>query len=415
MPFASRYVGPLDLTPRGSLDTWIDFVQKDVLPHTPLTFCMLLGMAAPVLSQLYTKFDLGSLIFALSNDSSTGKSSAAALAASVFSNPILGSGTMQSFCATQNFLQMFLVEASGLTVVFDEGATYTGGDLNLLYYTISQGKDKARLNKDTTMRQPLHWNGIVITTAEFMPIDDNAPNGIRTRCFCLTDTFCVNAAHSDRLKTTISENYGHAGNAFIQWLLNAPDVNYEKDYLECVDILMESLKKSGRVPGHFTSRAFSRLAVILQTADYLSQCFGLDINTDKLIQYIIKIERGIKNESDTAQKALDDLLAEVSYTSSHYISESNVNPQNVAGRIIQEGEYKKVILLRTEFNRICKKIGVQPKLILKKFREREILDAESDRLSRRIRLQKGLPEQVCYILKIKDIEKVSEPDNEIDF
>lgn len=79
-----------------------------------------------------------------------------------------------------------------------------------------------------------------------------------------------------------------------------------------------------------------------------------------------------------------------------------MNPDNAVGKVEQSGGFKLITILRPEFNRICKKYGLPPKLILKKFKERKILDCESDRLSKRVRLQRGFPEQVCYVIKIQD-------------
>ena len=400
LQFKSHYVGNLDLTPHGSIQKWLDVVKHDILPHTPLTFCLLLGFAAPVLSRLYRKYDLGSLVFCLSNISSLGKTTAAMVYASVFSNPVLGSGTVQSFNATQNYLMSLLAEASGLTVILDEGATFNG-DFNQLFYLISAGKDKNRLDKKAEMRTSLEWNSIVLTTAEFIPVDDNSPDGIRTRCFCLTDRMTKNAGHADRIKAVIAENYGHAGNEFVTWLLNA-DVDLETDYKRCKKNLHNELRVAGLQEGPFTSRVFSRLAIVLQVANYVSQCFSLNIRIKHLIKYILRIERNVNKQTDSTQKALDNILAEVSCSSSRYISAAKMNPDNAVGKVEQSGGFKLITILRPEFNRICKKYGLPPKLILKKFKERKILDCESDRLSKRVRLQRGFPEQVCYVIKIQD-------------
>lgn len=399
LQFKSHYAGNLDLTPHGSIQKWLDVVKHDVLPHTPLTFCLLLGFAAPVLSRLYRKYDLGSLVFCLSNNSSLGKTTAAMVAASVFSNPVLGSGTVQSFNATQNYLMSLLAKASGLTVVLDEGATFSG-DFNQLFYLVSAGKDKNRLNKEAEMRTSLEWNSIILTTAEFIPVDDNSPDGIRTRCFCLTDRMTKNAGHADRIKAVIAENYGHARNEFITWLLNA-DVDLETDYKRCKKSLHNELRAAGLQEGPFTSRVFSRLAIVLQVANYVSQCFSLNIRIKHLIKYILRIERNVNKQTDSTQKALDDILAEVSCSSSRYISATKMNPDNAVGKVEQSGDFKLITILRPEFNRICKKYSLPPKLILKKFKERKILDCESDRLSKRVRLQRGIPEQVCYVIKIQ--------------
>lgn len=397
----SHYVGNLDIKPRGNLDVWLDMVKNNVLPYPQITFCLLLGFAAPVLSRLYLKFDLGSLVFNISNDSSRGKTTAAMLASSVFSCPFLGQGTVRSFHATQNFLTRFLSDVSAFTVVLDEGATYSG-DFNQLFYLIAAGEEKGRLEKDGTMKEPLSWNNIVITTAEFLPVKDDSANGIRTRCFNITDNMTEDAAHADRIKATISENYGHAGNRFVQWLLTLSDDDLESDYQFCQQTLHDTLNDAGMTESPFTNRVFSKLAVVLQVADYVYQCLDLDINTKDLIQYIVRIERNVNSSTDSVQRSIDIILAEVSRNSSHYMSKGKFPPENCLGKIDPNGDYKVIAILKAEFNSICKRNSLQPMFVLKSLRERQMLDREGDRLSKRVRLQRNLPEQSCYIIKIYD-------------
>lgn len=397
----SRYRGPLNLTPHGDMQKWMDMVRHDVLPHTPLTFCMLLGFASPVLSRLYQKQDLGSLVFNICNDSSRGKTTAAMLASSVFSCPFLGQGTVRSFHSTQNFLTRFLSDVSGFTVVLDEGATYSG-DFNQLFYLIAAGEEKGRLGKDGTMKQPLFWNSIVITTAEFLPVNDDSTNGIRTRCFSITDDMTINANHADRMKAAISENYGLAGSIFIQWLLNTPDVDLEVDYLECKRTLHEYFANSRMKPGPFTDRVFSKLAIILQVADYTTQCFDWEFSPDDLIPYLIQMERNVSTQTDPVQHAIEIILSEISRNSSRYIFQGKFPPDNCLGKIDQNGDYKVIAVLKSEFSSICKRNRLQPLFVLKNLRERQMLDCERDRLSKRVRLQCNLPEQVCYVIRICD-------------
>lgn len=403
----SHYCGSLNLTPHGEIEKWLNMVESDVLPYIPLTFCMLLGFASPVLSRLYQKHDLGSLVFDISNESSRGKTTAAMLASSVFSCPILGQGTVRSFHATQNFLTKYLSDVSGFTVVLDEGATYKG-DFNDLFYLIAAGEEKGRLGKDGMMKESLSWNNVVITTAEFLPVDDDSTNGIRTRCFNITDDMTKNAAHADSIKATISENYGLAGNVFIQWLLTLSDDDLESDYQLCQQILYNAIQDAGMTESPFTNRVFSKLAIVLQVADYVCQCLDLDINTKDLIQYIIKIERNVSAQTDPVQRTLDIILAEISRNSYQYISDSNLQPSNCVGKIEQNGEHKMIAILKTEFSAICRRNALQPLSVLKSLRERQMLDCEGDRLSKRIRLQRSLPPQVCYVIKIFD-PKVNEP------
>jgi uncharacterized protein (DUF927 family) len=95
--FQSVYGGSLDLQPHGSLEKWLSMLKAEVIGNIPLTVCTLLGFASPLLASVTGKFDLGSLIFSLSNESSKGKSTSAMLATSIFSNPRLNCGDYAKF------------------------------------------------------------------------------------------------------------------------------------------------------------------------------------------------------------------------------------------------------------------------------------------------------------------------------
>lgn len=196
----NKYSGILNIEPKGSIDKWLQMVKQDVVPYTPLTLCMVLGFASPILALLTDKYDLGTLVFNV-EESSTGKSTSAMLFVSTFSNPILSKGTMRSF-DTQNFLTAFLAQGGTFPVAFDEAAAYPKDDFNFnqLMYLIAGGREKGRLNSDATMRPERSWKSIVLTTAEFDLMSDTAPNGIRARCFNITETLTTSAEHSDRIK-----------------------------------------------------------------------------------------------------------------------------------------------------------------------------------------------------------------------
>lgn len=174
-------------------------MKQDVLPSVPLTFCLLLGFVAPILSYLSGKYDLGTLIFTLANKSSKGKTTSAMLAVSVFSNPTLGKGTMRSFFETQNFLLSVLSTGNSFPIAFDEAATYNS-DFEKLFYLIAGGEDKGRLNSNSEMRPRRSWKTVVLLTSEFPTMGDSTPNGIKARCFNLSDPLTNSAEQADRIK-----------------------------------------------------------------------------------------------------------------------------------------------------------------------------------------------------------------------
>ncbi len=116
------YQGSFDLMPTGTLDKWTEMVKNEVIGNLPLEFVLVASFASPILSLLNHSYDLGSIIINLANTSSKGKTTAAMLAVSLFSNPNQNRGTAISYNATENSLQEHIAKCNGLTVALDEAA-----------------------------------------------------------------------------------------------------------------------------------------------------------------------------------------------------------------------------------------------------------------------------------------------------
>ncbi|KMS27664.1 DUF927 domain-containing protein, partial [Staphylococcus aureus] len=79
--------------------------------------------------------------------SSTGKSTGAALAVSVASNPTKGNETLfRRWNATRNVLEGYLSNNYGIPIVFDELSSTTLRDTTGLLYSIAEGQGRQRSN-----------------------------------------------------------------------------------------------------------------------------------------------------------------------------------------------------------------------------------------------------------------------------
>lgn len=394
----SKYYGKLKICPKGTLDTWLDLVRTEILGNTPLTFCMLLGFASPILSYIGEKYDLGSLIFTLSNTSSRGKTTSAMLATSVFSCPILNCGTLRSFHATQNFLVSFLSQVSGLTVSLDEGATFNGG-FNQLLYLLAGGSDKGRLNSDSSIKPSRNWQSVILTTSEFDFLDDTSPAGLRTRCFSITDNLTSSAKNADKIKNIVTENYGLAGEAFIQWLIDKKLNELEQDYLLSKKSLSQKVKNATPL----TERVLSKLAIISLTTQYVNNCFNFSISSDVIDDYILTLEKITSNCDNPTDTFLVQLVQEIGSNSSRFLTADRPDAQNAVGKIVEDDDSKTIAIQKDWFKLFCKQHHFQNSHeILEKLKKDQYLQCEKDRLTKRVRLNKNCPIQPCYIFEIPD-------------
>lgn len=395
----SNYIGSLDLEPKGDRNKWFEMIKSEVIGNIPLTTVMLAGFASPLLGFLNEKYNLGSILFNLSNSSSKGKTTAAMLATSVFGNPAIDKSTMITFNATNNALVSFASKCNSHTIALDEAVISTASDVTKQLYTLCAGRDKLRLNTDSELKETASFSSIIISTAEFDLIPDSATNGIRARVFELKDTFTTSAENSVKIKSTVTENYGYAGNEFVEFLIKEKINNIEKDYIKCQNALLENYLKKNSVKGELTERVFSKLAIILQTAIYFDECFKIEIN-DKIFNYLLDIEKNIGKVSDRAQFLLECIRQSVEDNNKKYITETTrYPPDSPLGEIKNNGLKTEITILKSEAERIFQANNIyDAKSLLHILKTRGQLKCEKDRQYKKLKLNKhDSVRQNCYV------------------
>lgn len=395
---AGNYAGSMDLMPCGTLEAWTEIVRTEVLSNVPLSVVLLLGFSSPILSYLNRTRDLGSIMFNLSNSSSKGKTTAAMLAASVFSNPIMNRGTMISYNATENALVEFISSCKGHTVVLDEVGISSGKDFLKLMYTICNGRSKMRLNGDSTQKDIKDFSSIIISTAEFDLIHEDMPNGIRTRVFELRDTFTSSAENSDRIKKAVMQNYAVAGKEFIKYLI-IKTKSIESDYEDSKsELISHCIKKK-----ELTERIISKLSVLWVTLKYVTDCFSLEFKESSIKKYLIELERQISVEASSEDNLLEIVLQEIVYDNKKYIKDNRLSGGQCFGKILEDiCGFTEVQIIDTVFVNLMRKHNINDwKASLRKLKEKNILQTEPDRLYKRITLISELGRQKCYCFRIQ--------------
>ena len=112
-----------DLEPKGTFEDWFNMYLNEVKGHFYLELATIFGISALVTAFLKHNHEIefAGIIFSFTGQSSTGKSTAAALAVSVAGNPNKGSETLfRSWNATRNALESYLSNNYGVPLVFDE-------------------------------------------------------------------------------------------------------------------------------------------------------------------------------------------------------------------------------------------------------------------------------------------------------
>lgn len=409
----SDYIGDLDLRPKGSLSTWLEMIESEVKNNVYLLICLLIGFSSMILGYLNHYTDLGCLVFNFCNNSSKGKTTAAMLIASIFGNPELEKGTIVSMNSTKNAIIGFASKSNCHTICFDEAGTGDKSFFRETLYQLATGSDKKRENPDGSLKEQKTFNSCIVCTSEFPILDNNAPNGLRTRIFELNYPLTTSAENSDNIKKCLFQNYGYAGIEFAKFVIDKKIDNILTDYKHCIELLKNKHNKLNLYTGELTDRILSKLAVIALTSFYAQECFNWDYDVETLINQILSIEQSVSSESDVSDKALECVLQYVTRNNNRFYYEKKNDPTHsyngesiygVISTLNSKPSHMKLTILRSIVEEILAKNGFEnSKTIYDGWKKNGHLIAGKDRPYKRLKLQKQLPVQQCFEMNIEII------------
>jgi hypothetical protein len=220
--------------PKGSDAYWMDAVQLVTSHGRPdLEAIVASAFAAPLV--MFTGH-LGMLMSAYSKESGIGKSTALRIAQAVWGDPIRA---VQSLSDTQNSVMKKIGEVRSLPIYWDELKTDedTKKFVNMTFQ-IAQGKEKSRLNQHAQMKEPGHWQTLVVSASNDSLIDHVTQQTQTTlaglyRIFEYTVMPPTTPSSVDTSEATIrlsklNTNHGAVGLKYAAWLgANFPQI--EKD------------------------------------------------------------------------------------------------------------------------------------------------------------------------------------------
>lgn len=215
----------------GNYDTWVSLVN-DVFEFPDVIFLLYASLTPPLLPI----FGVKNFSLELSNQSSSGKTTAMLLGASCWGVPELHAS---SFVNTWNATPVWIGRAAsilnGLPLYLDDtklakAQDRRGRDGDLVtntIYLIASGRDKARGTLQGTERtEP--FRTILFSTGESPSLDLSNDGGSRGRLIDLWgNPFLKTDKESkvivDRINRTTQEHYGHAGPRLVQFILDHQD------------------------------------------------------------------------------------------------------------------------------------------------------------------------------------------------
>lgn len=296
-----------DLRPKGTFEGWWQMYLDEVKGNLLLELAVTFGVSSLVTAFLKSKHEVefSGTIFSFMGNSSTGKSTAAALAVSIAGNPTKGSNTLfRSWNGTRNALEGYLSNNYGLAIVLDELSAATFKDTTGLLYSLAEGQGRQRSNIDGNVKALKNWGTSVISTAEHSVLNNSARNdGLNVRTIEISEAFTTSADNADVIKKVTSANYGHVMPLIAQYLLNR-----EQEVIQWFHTEHQWFKtKLENETSHTGIRMFKRYATITTSARILERVIATPIDLEAIRNYLLNYHSDSVSERSLADKALETI------------------------------------------------------------------------------------------------------------
>lgn len=380
----SAYDGPLQVAPKGTYDQWLELVNQHVVGHTPMELMLAASFAAPIIGLLNVTevAEVDSLLLNIVGNSTTGKTTAAMVAAAVFGSPsITSNGLIQTFNGTTNALQSIISGNTGVTLVFDETSMNMMGNkaFTSFIYKLAQNKDKARLNKEAELRETERWATVMLFTGESSILENaNANEGLYVRLFEFKNVqWTKDANHSEVLKDGLTNNYGHAGIKYVQYLLNKKPDELKSIWLDFKEKLKEKLPDT-----KFTDRVSSKFAMLLTGAHLANEALGINLSLNEITRMLIEQEEASMDVRELAPKFHNQLLQYIIENQRSFkYKDHDIKNQLIFGKIEIDNDISYCYIFPNKLKEIANEFGFPDlKVLLEELKKRGLLKHDKEKL-----------------------------------
>lgn len=289
---------------KGTLEEWAEYIA----PLRKQSLYLQIVLAAAFASVLISKVKALPFVLHLWGGTGTGKTVALKVAASVWGNPekymLTLNGTTNALMGTAALLHDLPLLADELqTIKIDTNFQ----NYDKLIMQLTEGKDRARLTQQSTLKEQKTWTNCFIFTGEEPITQSNSGGGTKNRVIELQCKEQI-VSKGNAVINFIDSHYGSAGRAFIEHIASKPAETLQQEFQDLQSAL---LNLSGS-----SAKQCAALALIALADAYADEC----IFKDKLQVLDLKQLAGIAKslaEIDSAERAyryiMDVIAAKADY------------------------------------------------------------------------------------------------------
>lgn len=323
--------------PKGRLSRWENLVES--LIEYPLA---IVGVYVSFASVLASKLEANTFIFEWAGITTSGKSTALRLAASVWGNPASETGGIfQSWNTTVVGVEQKVNALNHLPIFLDDTKQNKNShDISNLAYMLAQGQGRARgrtKNGEVGMHEITKWKNIALSTGEQKITQFSRDGGAAGRALIITDSIFGpnNEEVVDKINRDVKRYHGLAGKEFVKFIMENRDSL--EDWQDELYDLEDAYAKSET--NDVMKRLSKNMALIEFTAKYVHQCFGWDWDYKQIVSTAWKTIKDNNEEADRPRQAYEAVIDNIHRFESRFISSKNGEvPSNCYGEWFITGE-----------------------------------------------------------------------------
>lgn len=366
---------------KGSFDKWLSTALKCRDQSITAQIMLASSFASVIINKI------GGLCFFVhlwGIESGTGKSVALMLAASVWGDPEIGSGYVQTFNATPVGHEMTAAFLNNIPMCIDELqlSKDSRGKSKFDVYQLSQGTGRTRGTKTGGIANTPKWKLCILTTGESPITSDNSGAGAVNRVIDIEckakDAVIQNGTEVTR---SIRMNYGHAGRMFVDSL--------DKDTVSEAKELYNQYYKE--LASGSTTEKQAMAAAMLLTADELADRFIFRTGKHLTVAQISDFLK-TKTAVSAGERGYSYMCDWVAMNSNKFRSDNDIS--EVYGIILDEWAY----INGAVFRRAAKDAGFDDRALLSWLKTNGLILTRGRRFTRGKRIN-GVNVE-CVVMKL---------------
>lgn len=281
----------------------------------------------------------------------------------------------------------------------DAVSLLTDRDMTQTLYSLSSGTEKRRLSGGMEVNESSRFRTALFLTSEKSILAQcNMNTGLLTRNFEFQNvTWTSSAESADRIKSVVTENYGHIIPRVAKWLLAQDRQKLVEKIVQETNAVIKRAREA-KTYNNLTERTAKQSALILVAVDIVNEVLKLKLNKEAIGDFME--EHSLVNSVEQVsigKRAMEWLLQFISKNYTQFLSKDSPKEiSNCRGKL----ENMQTVLLNTdeesgmrlkvtesEFMKILKEGHFSEKAtVLKEWKEMGYLKAQSDRYISRIKI-----------------------------